>query len=207
VNEKQTRSLHLFRYCALPARFIGRASCALWTALAASGVTLEAALAHPVASRATSGPGAEIAYALPSADGVNIDQDNEVILVRSANHIYAFALACPHENTALRWRPKDHRFQCPRHESKYQPDGTFISGRATRNMDRFALRVDGKVFVDLDRLFRSNQQKSNGKPPWSRFNSQPTAGYSDLPMITRPRNVKSSFPAQKSRIRASQRTE
>jgi len=141
--------------------FIGRASCALWAALAASGVTLDAALAHPIAIRAISGQGNEHSYALPSADGVNIDQDNEVILVRSANHIYAFALACPHENTALRWRPRDQRFQCPLHENKYQPDGTFLKGRATRNMDRFALRTDGhQVIVNLDKLFRSDQQRT-----------------------------------------------
>ena len=110
----------------------GRTSCALLAALAASGAALDAAHARLISIRAISGQGTEHSYALPSADGVNIDQDNEVILVRSANHIYAFALACPHENTALRWRPQDKRFQCPRHESKYQPDGTFLNGRATR---------------------------------------------------------------------------
>jgi nitrite reductase/ring-hydroxylating ferredoxin subunit len=141
--------------------FIGRASCSLLASLAASGVAPGAAFAHSIAIHAASGRGAEFSYALPTADGVNIDQDNDVILVRSANHIYAFALACPHENTALRWRARDRRFQCPRHESKYQPDGTFMSGRATRNMDRFALRRDGEqVIVDLDKLFRSDRQKA-----------------------------------------------
>jgi Rieske Fe-S protein len=141
--------------------FIGRASCTLWAALAASGVTLDAALAHPVAISALSDQGSEHSYVLPSADGVNVDQDNQVILVRSANRVYAFALACPHENAALRWRPQDERFQCPRHGSKYQPDGTYLSGRATRNMDRFALRRDGQqVIVNLDKLFRSDQQKA-----------------------------------------------
>ena len=75
-------------------------------------------------------------YPLPQADGVTIDRENEVILVRFQGAVYAFNLACPHEHTALRWRDGDGRFQCPRHESKYKPDGTFISGRATRNMDR-----------------------------------------------------------------------
>ena len=141
--------------------FISRASCSVLAALAASGVAPETAFAQPVAIRAASGRSAELAYALPPADGVNIDQDEEVILVRSANHIYAFALACPHENTALRWRARDRRFQCPRHESKYQPDGTFMSGRATRSMDRFAVRRDGEqVIVDLDQLFRSDRQKA-----------------------------------------------
>jgi Rieske Fe-S protein len=71
----------------------------------------------------------------------------------------AFNLACPHENTALRWRRQDDRFQCPRHESKYQPDGTFIEGRATRNMDRLPIRRDGdQVVVDLSRMIRSDQE-------------------------------------------------
>ena len=38
---------------------------------------------------------------------------------------------------------------------------TFISGRATRNMDRFAIRRDGdKLIVDVNRLYRSDQQKA-----------------------------------------------
>ena len=100
-------------------------------------------------------------FPLPPADGVNIDKATGVILVRYQGKVMAFNLACPHENTALRWRQEDGRFQCPRHGSKYQPDGTFISGRATRNMDRFAIRRDGdKLIVDVNRLYRSDQQKA-----------------------------------------------
>ena len=58
-------------------------------------------------------------------------------------------------------RQNDSRFQCPRHESKYQPDGTFVEGRATRNMDRFAVRKQGaEVIVDVRQLFRSDQQQA-----------------------------------------------
>jgi nitrite reductase/ring-hydroxylating ferredoxin subunit len=142
--------------------FLVRTSCALAAALAASGVAAEAARAFPVGfTRAESQQGTERSYAMPSEDGVNIDADNDVILIRHSNRIYAFSLSCPHENTALRWRPQDQRFQCPRHESKYTPDGTFISGRATRNMDRYAVRLSGqKVIVDLTKLYRSDQQKA-----------------------------------------------
>lgn len=138
--------------------FLARASCTVVAALAACGVDS----AYPAAlASATAQQGADRSYALPAADGVTIDQDNDVILVRNANRVYAFALSCPHENTALRWRQQDQRFQCPRHESKYQPDGAFLSGRATRNMDRFAIRHDGqKVVVNLDKLFRSDRQKA-----------------------------------------------
>lgn len=101
----------------------------------------------------------ERAYPLPATDGVAIDRGGQVILARFQQKVYAFNLACPHENTALRWRPRDDRFQCPRHESQYRPDGTFIQGRATRNMDRFAVRGDGtSLLVDTSRLLRSDDQ-------------------------------------------------
>jgi nitrite reductase/ring-hydroxylating ferredoxin subunit len=98
-------------------------------------------------------------YPIPAADGVTIDHDNDVILVRYQNRVYAFNLACPHQNTALRWLAVEGRFQCPRHESKYRPDGQFISGRATRNMDRFAVSKDGtQLVVNLDTMYASDRQ-------------------------------------------------
>jgi nitrite reductase/ring-hydroxylating ferredoxin subunit len=101
----------------------------------------------------------ELRYPIPSADGATIDKKGQVIIVREQQDVFAFNLACPHENTALKWRDKDHRFQCPKHDSKYTPDGTFKDGRATRNMDRFALRREGgEIVVDVNRLYRSDQQ-------------------------------------------------
>lgn len=101
----------------------------------------------------------ERSYSLPAADGVTIDREEQVIVVRIQQHVYAFNLACPHENTALRWRAGSGWFQCPRHESRYTPDGSFVSGRATRNMDRFAVRRAGdRLVVDLDHLFRSDTE-------------------------------------------------
>ena len=140
--------------------FLERISGAALAAALASELSGPDAEALPVAEMQAAGAGGdERTYPLPAADGVTIDRDAQVILVRHQNRVFAFALACPHENTALRWRQQDVRFQCPRHESKYQPDGTFISGRATRNMDRFAVRLAGDtVVVDLNRWFRSDRQ-------------------------------------------------
>ena len=141
--------------------FLNRASCAVLSAIVASGISAESAVKLPVAAvLAESEGGAERSYPVPDGDGVSIDRDNEVILIRSGNRIYAFALACPHENTALRWQAQEKRFQCPRHKSIYQPDGAYLSGRSTRNMDRYALRLEnGRVLVDLSRLYRIDQQK------------------------------------------------
>jgi len=102
--------------------------------------------------------GAEHRYPVPAADGVTIDKTGQVIVVRYQSHLYAFNLACPHQNQALRWLPKEGRFQCPKHESKYQPNGTFMNGRATRNMDRLLVRVeDGSLVVDVDKMFQSDK--------------------------------------------------
>src|SRR6476659_771487 len=100
----------------------------------------------------------EARYPLPAGDGVTIDKTAQVIIVRYQGHAYAFNLACPHQNQMLRWLPKEGRFQCPKHESKYQPNGTFMNGRATRNMDRLAIRVDGgQLVVDVDKMFMSDK--------------------------------------------------
>jgi Rieske Fe-S protein len=98
-------------------------------------------------------------YPLPTADGVTIDKSAQVIVVRFQGKVIAFNLACPHENTALRWKPEAGRFQCSKHDSKYKPDGTFIGGRATRNMDRLSIARDGNnMVVDLTKLIKSDIQ-------------------------------------------------
>ncbi|MEO7964842.1 MAG: Rieske (2Fe-2S) protein, partial [Gemmatimonadaceae bacterium] len=102
-----------------------------------------------------------VIYAIPATDGVQIDRENEVILVRFQSVGYAFALSCPHQNTALRWNEGAAQFQCPKHKSKYRPDGVFISGRATRAMDRFSVKRDGdKLVVDLDVLHEQDKDLS-----------------------------------------------
>jgi nitrite reductase/ring-hydroxylating ferredoxin subunit len=102
--------------------------------------------------------GGEVSYPIPAADGATIDKANQVILVRFQGMAYAFALSCPHQNTALRWRADEQRFQCPKHKSQYRPDGAFIKGRATRHMDRMPIRSDGKVLlVDAEHVFESDK--------------------------------------------------
>ena len=105
-----------------------------------------------------------ISYAIPAADGVQIDKENEVILVRWQNAMYAFNLSCPHQRTALRWNDGAKEFQCPKHKSKYTPAGSFISGRATRGMDRFAIQREGaNVMVDVDQMFEEDENEAQWK--------------------------------------------
>jgi len=127
--------------------------------LAALGISDLEGAALPVAYGASGiGAGSERRYPIPATDGVTIDRTNQVIVVRYQQHLYAFNLACPHENTALKWLPKDGRFQCPKHESRYQPNGAFIDGRATRHMDRLGVRIDDNMLiVDLSKFYRSDK--------------------------------------------------
>jgi nitrite reductase/ring-hydroxylating ferredoxin subunit len=105
--------------------------------------------------------GRKASYPVPAEDGVSIDRDREVILVRWQSAIYAFRLSCPHQKTVLKWKEEDRRFQCPKHKSKYEPDGTFISGRATRGMDRYRIARRGKeIEIDLSTVYREDEQKA-----------------------------------------------
>lgn len=102
--------------------------------------------------------GGPVSYDLPVKDGVTIDADNEVVIARVAGSAHAFALSCPHQRTMLKWLAPEGRFQCTKHKSKYQPDGTFISGRATRNMDRHPIRLEGgKLIVEVDQTIESDK--------------------------------------------------
>ena len=127
--------------------------------LVALGASPAAAFAMPIESVVGRRRADEtIKYPVPPSDGVQIDKDNQVILVRWQNAAYAFNLSCPHQNTALRWDDADKRFQCPKHHSKYRPDGVFIEGRATRGMDRFAIQHEGaQLIVDVDKMFKQDE--------------------------------------------------
>src|SRR5689334_12859333 len=138
--------------------FLQHGACALITTTTL-GLSLDAA-ELPVTFVTATAAGAERRYPVPAADGVSIDRGAQVILVRAGRSVYAMALACPHQNAAVKWIEKDRRFQCTKHDSRYTPDGSYTSGRATRNLDRFPVRLEGdSVVVATDRVYRSDQNK------------------------------------------------
>ena len=148
--------------CALADRrtFLAQAAALIAGALISVGMTAERAAAMPigilVGTRSPSDK--EVTYPIPASDGATIDKDNDVILARYQGKVYAFGLACPHQNTALRWLAPEGRFQCPKHKSKYTPDGIFLSGRATRSMDRYGVRKNATAIVaNIDALYRQDK--------------------------------------------------
>ena len=127
-------------------------------AIGSLGVFAGRASAMPIAFARGVGTRIDKTYPIPATDGVIIDKDESLIIARADGKLYAFSLACPHQNTAIRWEGADHRFQCPKHHSRYRADGTFIEGRATRGLDRFAVKREGNdAIVNLDLLYREDE--------------------------------------------------
>jgi len=154
--------------------FLRQAGLAAIGALVMVGIPPELAAAmRPTAISSNKRVGADPSYPIPPADGVQIDKKEQVILVRWKNELFAFNLSCPHQNTALHWSDSDHQFQCPKHHSRYQPDGTFIDGRATRNMDRFSVTRSGNnVVVAVNQMHKSDVDKA----AWTASTIQLAAG-------------------------------
>ena len=143
-------------------RFLQGVGLASLAALAGLGVPRSVAVAMtPVPARAGRVLAGNPTYPIPAADGVQIDHEQEVILVRWQGALYAFNLSCPHQRTALRWNEGAGQFQCPKHHSKYRPDGAFVSGRATRGMDRFSVtRAGDEVVVDINAMHKEDQDQA-----------------------------------------------
>jgi nitrite reductase/ring-hydroxylating ferredoxin subunit len=99
----------------------------------------------------------ELRYGLPAADGVAVDEGNEVILVRWQGRAYAFSTKCPHRGGRLEWHPAESRVFCPKHKARFRPDGAHDSGRSTRDLDRFDIRREGSsLVIDRDALRRAD---------------------------------------------------
>jgi Rieske Fe-S protein len=153
--------------CALVGRrdFFRDAGTAAVSILIALGASPARAVAAPLefVSALAGGRADEKSYPIPAKDGVQIDKDNATMITRWQGKVYIVSLACPHQNTMLRWSDKDSQFQCPKHHSRFQADGTYIpdSGRATRGLDRFAVRKDGNnVVANLDSLWQQDEDEA-----------------------------------------------
>jgi len=155
--------------CALVARrdFLRDASRMAASVLIALGAAPARAAAAPIELvSALSGSREEKTYPIPDKDGTQIDKENGVMITRWQGKAYVFSLACPHQNTALRWYDKDNAFECPKHHSRFDAEGHYVkdSGRATRGLDRYGVRKDGNnVVADLDKLYQEDEDESAWK--------------------------------------------
>ena len=146
-SERLTRRLFLARTC-------GGSIAATCGALVLSGPLA----ALPVREIDGLSTGQDRAYPIPAADSVSIDRSQAVIIVRHQGKVFALNLTCPHQNAAVKWLEKDGRFQCTKHDSKYTQDGVYMSGRSTRNLDRFVVHQNGaSLVVSLDKVIQADK--------------------------------------------------
>jgi nitrite reductase/ring-hydroxylating ferredoxin subunit len=143
-----------------PRREFLRGAGAALGALALLGLSGEEAMALPVRLlRGTRDGSGAARFPIPADDSVIFDDANGIILVRRGPAMWAFLTACPHKEVVkIKWKKDENRFQCPKHDSRYQADGTFIDGKATRNLDRLPIKKDGaQVVVDVDTVYQSDK--------------------------------------------------
>ncbi len=102
-------------------------------------------------------------YPIPASDGVFIDADSELILARWENRVYAFSLKCPHKGARLEWRASEQRVFCPKHKARFLASGAHLSGRGSRDLDRYEIRkAQTAITIDLGRLYRQD----TGRAAW-----------------------------------------
>ena len=143
-------------------RFLRDTGLAVVAALVASGLRPGIALAGLVSEiRPVRSKGDLRSYIIGDADAVMIDADNDVILARSRGKVYAFSLRCPHKGARLVWHEDESRIYCPKHKARFSAEGKHASGRRSRNLDRYALRREGREFiVDTGTLYREDTDRS-----------------------------------------------
>ena len=126
-------------------------------AAAVLGTLPRSVAAQPIRWIEGTGSGSARRYPVPSEDGVHVDVGAEIIVVRWHGLLAAFALSCPHQRSMLHWKPDKGYFQCSKHHSEYKPTGEYIKGRATRNMDRLAIHIEGdSLVVDAGTVYKSD---------------------------------------------------
>jgi len=127
-------------------------------AVGAAGTPALALAESVLETKAIRRRGNQKSYLLPRRNSIAIDSSDDVVIARWENRVYAFSLRCPHRGTKLEWLDGEKRIFCPKHKARFQPNGLHESGRQSRDLDRYALRLQGDtLIVDLDLLYRADR--------------------------------------------------
>ena len=89
-------------------------------------------------------------YPLKGQQSVLLDLDDEVPGgVGDKNSIVAYSVLCQHMGCPVPYQAEDRQFQCPCHQTKYDParEGYVIQGVAQEPLPRIELEIDGDDIV------------------------------------------------------------
>ena len=82
---------------------------------------------------------------------VTLHKEQKVYIIRAREgYFYALSAVCTHLGCITNWKPEDGIIACPCHGSKFDPEGTKIAGPAPRPLPRYAMSLDdrGQLVVD-----------------------------------------------------------
>jgi Rieske Fe-S protein len=138
--------------------FLRDTALAAAAALVAAGLAPTAAFAESVAAISPiSVTAKERLYAIPASDGVTVDEAESVVFARWQGKLFAFSIKCPHRGEIVEWHASERQMYCPKHKARWTPGGDWVSGRQTRDLDRYALRRDGgRVAITVDQPLRAD---------------------------------------------------
>src|SRR5271165_3609725 len=81
-------------------------------------------------------------------------------LMRVGELVRAWSTTCPHLGCAIDRSANSPGFNCPCHDSSFDPDGRRLSGPSPRDMDTLATRVhEGVVLVEFHRYRQGTPDK------------------------------------------------
>ena len=139
--------------------FLRSAALSVVATLVVTGISPGAALAELVTEvKGKPVSAASRRYSLPPTDAVLLDDSHDVIIARYGRQVYAFSRRCPHKGALLVWHENEDRIFCPKHKARFIKTGDHASGRSSRNLDRYAVRLQGReIIVDTDTVYREDQ--------------------------------------------------
>ena len=114
-------------------------------------------------------------------DGYTLDAAHRLFVIRQKDAFHVISAICTHLGCNVQW--KDTEFDCPCHGSRFNPDGTVISGPAPRPLDWFATTVSPDGFLEVDsaqevaRDFRLLRRKRQGLNRWATSSRRSGAGF------------------------------
>lgn len=101
-------------------------------------------------------PAGQLSDFPPSSTPYPIYQNGlSLYLVNTGSELVAFDRHTPHHTRVLfEWVPLTHRFEDPLTGSKFSLDGTWLLGPATRNLDRYPVKIEeSQIWIETSKLF------------------------------------------------------